>query len=117
MDGLTFLQQIMAFDPIPVVMCSSLTEKGADITMKSCSKGLLKHLKLQTDGCLFISPPGIFRAGSHPACCLPFCICEGRGSVGGWPFAGSSSALVLPGGLLLFEGRASFAAEIREEVG
>ncbi|WP_293932694.1 chemotaxis response regulator protein-glutamate methylesterase [Iodobacter sp.] len=39
MDGLTFLRRIMAERPTPVVICSSLTEKGADITMDALSAG------------------------------------------------------------------------------
>ncbi|MDW5417633.1 chemotaxis response regulator protein-glutamate methylesterase [Iodobacter sp. CM08] len=39
MDGLTFLRRIMAERPTPVVICSSLTEKGADITMDAMSAG------------------------------------------------------------------------------
>lgn len=39
MDGLSFLRQIMAQDPIPVVMCSSLTEKGAEVMMKALQFG------------------------------------------------------------------------------
>ena len=39
MDGLTFLKQIMARDPLPVVMCSSLTERGAEVTMKALQYG------------------------------------------------------------------------------
>jgi len=42
MDGLTFLKKIMAQDPIPVVMCSSLTVKGADATMKSLQYGAVE---------------------------------------------------------------------------
>jgi two-component system chemotaxis response regulator CheB len=42
MDGLTFLKKIMATDPIPVVMCSSLTEKGTEITMKSLQYGAVE---------------------------------------------------------------------------
>ena len=42
MDGLTFLKKIMAQDPIPVVMCSSLTAKGADATMKSLQYGAVE---------------------------------------------------------------------------
>src|ERR1700691_2947150 len=34
MDGLTFLQKIMAQHPIPVVICSSLAEEGAQTTFK-----------------------------------------------------------------------------------
>jgi len=42
MDGLSFLKQIMARDPIPVVMCSSLTEKGAEVTMKALQFGAIE---------------------------------------------------------------------------
>ncbi|MBI5057929.1 MAG: chemotaxis response regulator protein-glutamate methylesterase [Nitrospirae bacterium] len=35
MDGITFLQKIMSQHPIPVVMCSSLTEKGSETAMKA----------------------------------------------------------------------------------
>ncbi len=42
MDGLTFLKKIMAQDPIPVVMCSSLTANGADATMKSLQYGAVE---------------------------------------------------------------------------
>ena len=33
MDGLTFLEKLMRAYPIPVVMISSLTEKGCDTTL------------------------------------------------------------------------------------
>lgn len=39
MDGLTFLRQIMAERPTPVVICSSLTEKGATITLDAMAAG------------------------------------------------------------------------------
>lgn len=41
MDGLTFLRQIMAERPTPVVICSTLTEKGASITLDALSAGAL----------------------------------------------------------------------------
>jgi DNA-binding response OmpR family regulator len=31
MDCITFLQKIMAQHPIPVIVCSSLTEEGSDM--------------------------------------------------------------------------------------
>jgi two-component system, chemotaxis family, protein-glutamate methylesterase/glutaminase len=34
MDGLTFLQKIMSQHPIPVVICSSLAEEGAQSTLQ-----------------------------------------------------------------------------------
>lgn len=39
MDGLTFLQRIMAQHPIPVVICSSHTTEGSDVTMKALEYG------------------------------------------------------------------------------
>lgn len=42
MDGLSFLKQIMSTEPIPVVMCSSLTEKGAEVTMKALQYGAVE---------------------------------------------------------------------------
>jgi two-component system chemotaxis response regulator CheB len=35
MDGITFLRKIMAERPTPVVICSTLTEKGAKTTMEA----------------------------------------------------------------------------------
>ena len=39
MDGITFLKQIMAVRPTPVVICSTLTEKGAETTLRALSAG------------------------------------------------------------------------------
>jgi two-component system chemotaxis response regulator CheB len=39
MDGLTFLRKIMAERPTPVVICSTLAEKGAAATMDALSAG------------------------------------------------------------------------------
>lgn len=39
MDGITFLKKIMAEHPTPVVICSTLTEKGADTTMQALAAG------------------------------------------------------------------------------
>ena len=39
MDGITFLKKIMAERPTPVVMCSTLTEKGAQTTMEALGAG------------------------------------------------------------------------------
>ncbi len=39
MDGVTFLKKIMAEHPTPVIICSTLTEKGAEITMQAMSAG------------------------------------------------------------------------------
>ncbi len=39
MDGITFLRKIMAERPTPVVICSTLTEKGARTTMEAMAAG------------------------------------------------------------------------------
>ncbi|THB62965.1 MAG: chemotaxis response regulator protein-glutamate methylesterase, partial [Desulfovibrio sp.] len=39
MDGITFLRKIMSQHPIPVVICSTLTEKGAETTLKALDYG------------------------------------------------------------------------------
>lgn len=39
MDGISFLKQIMAERPTPVVICSTLTEKGAVTTMNALAAG------------------------------------------------------------------------------
>ncbi|ABD68654.1 response regulator receiver modulated CheB methylesterase [Rhodoferax ferrireducens T118] len=39
MDGITFLKKIMAERPTPVVICSTLTEKGAQTSMAALSAG------------------------------------------------------------------------------
>jgi len=42
MDGLTFLQKIMMQHPIPVVICSSLAEEGAQSTLKALEYGAVE---------------------------------------------------------------------------
>lgn len=39
MDGLEFLERLMALHPMPVVMVSTLTEKGAEVTMRALELG------------------------------------------------------------------------------
>ncbi|WP_338765670.1 chemotaxis response regulator protein-glutamate methylesterase [Massilia sp. METH4] len=39
MDGITFLKKIMAERPTPVIICSTLTEKGAETTMAAMAAG------------------------------------------------------------------------------
>jgi two-component system, chemotaxis family, protein-glutamate methylesterase/glutaminase len=39
MDGITFLTNLMRLRPMPVVMVSSLTERGADVTMAALEAG------------------------------------------------------------------------------
>ncbi|MGR8930020.1 MAG: protein-glutamate methylesterase/protein-glutamine glutaminase [Gammaproteobacteria bacterium] len=39
MDGITFLRKLMQERPTPVVICSTLTAKGAEVTMQAMSAG------------------------------------------------------------------------------
>lgn len=39
MDGITFLKKLMSEHPTPVVICSTLTEKGAETTMQAMAAG------------------------------------------------------------------------------
>ncbi|WP_415713038.1 protein-glutamate methylesterase/protein-glutamine glutaminase [Maridesulfovibrio sp.] len=41
MDGLTFLRKLMTQHPIPVVICSTLTEQGSDAYMKAIEYGAI----------------------------------------------------------------------------
>ncbi|MGE0583103.1 MAG: chemotaxis response regulator protein-glutamate methylesterase [Steroidobacteraceae bacterium] len=44
MDGLTFLRNIMRLRPMPVIMVSSLTEHGADVTLDALEIGAVDYL-------------------------------------------------------------------------
>ncbi|WP_252271487.1 protein-glutamate methylesterase/protein-glutamine glutaminase [Pseudomonas subflava] len=39
MDGITFLRKIMAERPTPAIICSTLTEAGADVTLEALAAG------------------------------------------------------------------------------
>lgn len=39
MDGITFLRKIMQEHPVPVIICSTLTEKGAQLTLDALAAG------------------------------------------------------------------------------
>ena len=44
MDGITFLRNLMRLRPMPVVMVSSLTERGADATLDALALGAVDYL-------------------------------------------------------------------------
>ena len=44
MDGLTFLRNLMKLRPMPVVMISTLTEKGAEITLQALQLGAVDFI-------------------------------------------------------------------------
>jgi two-component system chemotaxis response regulator CheB len=54
MDGLTFLSNLMRLRPMPVVMVSSLTERGAETTLKALELGAID----------FVSKPKVDVAGT-----------------------------------------------------
>ena len=44
MDGISFLRKLMADRPTPVVICSTLTEKGAETTMEALAAGAVSFI-------------------------------------------------------------------------
>ena len=44
MDGLTFLKKIMIAQPMPVIMVSGLTDKGAEQTIKALQYGAVDFI-------------------------------------------------------------------------
>ena len=54
MDGITFLENLMRLRPMPVVMVSSLTQRGADITLRALELGAID----------FVAKPKIDIAGT-----------------------------------------------------
>ena len=50
MDGITFLKQLMSSRPTPVVICSSLTQKGTDISMQAMAAGAVEVIAKPTSG-------------------------------------------------------------------
>src|SRR5574337_833897 len=45
MDGITFLQKIMSQHPIPVVICSSLTEAGSETALRALEYGAIEIIQ------------------------------------------------------------------------
>jgi two-component system chemotaxis response regulator CheB len=50
MDGLTFLSKLMETRPTPVIICSSLTAKGAQITLDALAAGAISVIEKPKDG-------------------------------------------------------------------
>jgi two-component system chemotaxis response regulator CheB len=50
MDGITFLRKIMSERPTPVIMCSSLTQKGTEMCMQALSSGAVEVIAKPTQG-------------------------------------------------------------------
>lgn len=64
MDGVTFLKNLMRLHPLPVVMVSTLTEKGADITFEAMDLGAVD----------FVSKPKIDLVNTFEAYTLEICL-------------------------------------------
>ncbi len=63
MDGVTFLKNLMRLHPLPVVMISTLTEKGADVTFEALDVGAVD----------FVTKPKINLAHSFEDYALEIC--------------------------------------------
>jgi two-component system chemotaxis response regulator CheB len=50
MDGITFLKKIMSERPTPVVICSSLTQKGAETSLQALAAGAVEIITKPTTG-------------------------------------------------------------------
>jgi two-component system chemotaxis response regulator CheB len=50
MDGITFLREIMAVRPTPVVICSTLTERGTQTSLDAMSAGAMAIVTKPRDG-------------------------------------------------------------------
>jgi two-component system chemotaxis response regulator CheB len=48
MDGLAFLSNLMRLRPMPVVMCSSLTQRGADVVLNALDLGAIDYIAKPT---------------------------------------------------------------------
>lgn len=50
MDGISFLRQLMAERPTPVIVCSTLTSRGAETTMQALAAGAVSIIAKPTLG-------------------------------------------------------------------
>jgi two-component system chemotaxis response regulator CheB len=50
MDGITFLRKLMSVRPTPVVICSTLTERGAETTLQAMSAGAVAFVTKPRNG-------------------------------------------------------------------
>lgn len=86
MDGLEFLEKLMRLRPMPVLMVSSLTEKGSEITLRalelgavdfvtkpklSIADGMREYTELITNKIRVAARARIQRSASHKAAALP----------------------------------------------
>src|SRR5258708_5071134 len=80
MDGLDFLEKLMRLRPMPVVMVSSLTERGSEITLRALELGAVDFVTKPRvgirDGMLEYSEKlaDKIRAGARRACAAGECV-------------------------------------------
>jgi two-component system chemotaxis response regulator CheB len=95
MDGLTFLRNIMRLRPMPVIMVSSLTEHGADVTLDALEVGAVDYLpKPKVDLAATLADYGDELAGKIKAAAAARLQPVARRAANPPPAAGST----LPGG-------------------
>lgn len=58
MDGLSFLEKIMRLRPMPVIMCSTLTARGAEVTIEALRLGAVDCIAKPTGNPLEIAQDG-----------------------------------------------------------
>ncbi|WP_019831333.1 protein-glutamate methylesterase/protein-glutamine glutaminase [Sphingomonas sp. PR090111-T3T-6A] len=58
MDGLSFLERIMRLRPMPVIMCSTLTARGAEVTIEALRLGAVDCIAKPTGNPLEIAQDG-----------------------------------------------------------
>lgn len=56
MDGITFLRKIMTLRPMPVIMISTLTQAGADITLEALEIGAVDFIAKPSTSAAYASP-------------------------------------------------------------
>jgi two-component system chemotaxis response regulator CheB len=140
MDGLDFLARLMRLRPMPVVMVSTLTERGADVTLKALELGAVDFVSKPkigvadglrqlgadiTDKIRTASKARVHRLAAAPAGAsaggAPGAAAAGSGSAGGQPGAAAKAPAVSPMGRLstekiIFIGASTGGTEATREV-
>jgi two-component system chemotaxis response regulator CheB len=107
MDGISFLRQIMATHPTPVVICSTMTQRGAEATMEALAAGavtvvpkpvlgLKKYLQDESGDIIAAVKAAAAGRAAHLLCCAAAPVRTGA-QAAGWPdLVGRASASVMP---------------------
>ena len=97
MDGLDFLEKLMRLRPMPVVMVSSLTEHGSEITLRALELGAVDFvtkpkLSIQS-GMLAMKNAGAYTFAQDEASCVVFGMPREAIAIGAAHEVGALSAL------------------------